>query len=89
MVHRLYADEHFPLQVVVALRQLGHDVLTTQDSGHAGQAVSDPAILTFATSQQRPSPSQAELVAHSPPSRHSTAAFSKGLRKNAEAASDW
>jgi hypothetical protein len=47
VVHRLYADENFPLQVVVALRQLGHDVLTIQDSGHAGQAVSDPAILTF------------------------------------------
>ncbi len=24
MVHRLYADENFPLQVVVALRQRGH-----------------------------------------------------------------
>jgi len=53
VVHRLYADENFPLQVVVALRQLGHDVLTVQDSGHAGQAVSDLAILTFANSQQR------------------------------------
>ena len=30
---RLYADENFPLPVVEELRQLGHDVLTIQESG--------------------------------------------------------
>lgn len=30
---RLYADENFPFPVVVCLRALGHDVLTTNDAG--------------------------------------------------------
>ena len=30
---RLYADENFALPVVLALRRLGHDVLTTHDAG--------------------------------------------------------
>ena len=53
MTHRFYADENFPLQTVQVLRQLGHDVLTVKDSGHAGKAVTDLEILAFATSQQR------------------------------------
>ena len=50
---RLYADENFPLQVVERLRQLGHEVLTVQDDGCAGQAITDPAILARATEQGR------------------------------------
>jgi predicted nuclease of predicted toxin-antitoxin system len=53
VTHRFYADENFPLQTVQVLRQLGHDVLTVKDSGHAGKAVTDLEILAFATSQQR------------------------------------
>lgn len=34
-----YANENFPLPVVEALRQLGHDLLTTYESGKASQAV--------------------------------------------------
>jgi hypothetical protein len=49
----LYADEDFSLPVVENLRQLGHDVLTAQDAGQAGQGVSDASVLAFATSQQR------------------------------------
>ena len=33
---RLYANENFPYQVVIALRALGHDVLTVQEAGNAG-----------------------------------------------------
>ena len=29
MIARLYANENFPLPVVFALRELGHDVLTS------------------------------------------------------------
>jgi hypothetical protein len=43
---QLYADEDFPYPVVVELRRLGHDVLTTQEDGRAGMA--DPGILTRA-----------------------------------------
>ena len=50
---RLYANENLPLSVVAALRQLGHDVLTTMESGKAGQAIADDAVLAFATTEQR------------------------------------
>ncbi|MCL4254309.1 MAG: DUF5615 family PIN-like protein [Anaerolineae bacterium] len=49
----LYADENFPMPVVMVLRQLGHDVLTTLESGKAGQAIPDEDVLTFATENQR------------------------------------
>jgi predicted nuclease of predicted toxin-antitoxin system len=44
---RLYADEQFPRPVVELLRELGHDVLTVQESGNAG--FTDPRVLKFAT----------------------------------------
>lgn len=50
---RLYANENFPRQVVERLRELGHDVLTTQEGGRAGQSVPDPDALAFATQAQR------------------------------------
>jgi hypothetical protein len=50
---RLYANENFPLPVVENLRQLGHDVLTVQETGTAGQAWPDEAVLSFALSQDR------------------------------------
>jgi hypothetical protein len=34
MTARLYSNENFPLPAVEALRQLGHDVLTTRDVGY-------------------------------------------------------
>ncbi len=48
-----YADENFPLPVVEALRELGHKVLTTYESGKAGQAISDEDILAFAIGESR------------------------------------
>src|SRR5256885_15422954 len=42
----LYADEDFDLPVVVILRTLGHDVLTTQEDGRSGAP--DPDILARA-----------------------------------------
>ena len=45
---KIYTNENFPQRVVEALRQLGHDVLTTKESGKAGQAISDKDVLTFA-----------------------------------------
>ena len=50
---RLYANENFPLPIVDELRRLGHDVLTTQDTGRAEQAVPDEEVLEFAVSQKR------------------------------------
>lgn len=50
---RLYADENFPLPVVQELRRLGHDVLTTQEAGKAGQSESDEVVLRFASAEGR------------------------------------
>lgn len=50
---RLYANENFPLPVVEELRRLGHDVLTIQETGKAGQAVSDETVLASARAEGR------------------------------------
>lgn len=50
---KLYANENFPLRVVMALRDLGYDVLTTQDAGNANQGISDESVLAFANQQNR------------------------------------
>jgi hypothetical protein len=50
---RLYANENLPLPVVEELRRLGHDVLTTYESGQAGQATPDEDVLAFAVAEGR------------------------------------
>jgi len=48
---RLYADEQFPFPVVALLRNFGHDALTIQEAGNAGD--DDPEVLAFATNNDR------------------------------------
>ena len=50
---RLYANENFPLPVVEALRRLGHDVLTIEDSGKGGQRLPDEEVLDYAIGETR------------------------------------
>ncbi len=50
---KLYANENIPLRLVLELRSIGHDVMTTFESGKAGQAIPDDAVLEFATLQRR------------------------------------
>jgi len=50
---RLYSNENFPLKVVKRLRELGHDVLTSQEAKQANQSVPDEDVLAFATKQNR------------------------------------
>ncbi len=50
---RVYANENFPFPVVEELRRLGHDVLTTHESGRAGQRFSDDDVLAFAVGEKR------------------------------------
>jgi uncharacterized protein with PIN domain len=50
---RLYSNENFPLQVVQALRLLGHDVLTSLEAGKANQSTPDEEVLEFTTEQGR------------------------------------
>ncbi len=48
-----YADENFPREVVEALRDLGHDVLTALEAGQANQAIPDEAVIEFAGERDR------------------------------------
>jgi hypothetical protein len=50
---RLYADEHSPLKLTMALRALGHDRLTVQKAGNADQRVSDESVLAYMTEDKR------------------------------------
>ena len=52
MAH-IYANENFPFPVVDELRRLGHDVLTTYESGRAGQRFPDDDMLAFAVNEKR------------------------------------
>ena len=40
-----YADENFPLMVVVELRNLKHDVLTAFEDGQANQKIPDDKVV--------------------------------------------
>lgn len=53
MIARLYSNENFPLPAVIALRQMGHDVLTSLDAGKANEAIPDEAVLSFVIEQKR------------------------------------
>lgn len=45
---RLYSDEDFPGPATRRLRELGHDVLTVREAGHADRQMPDRAVLEFA-----------------------------------------
>lgn len=53
MTARLYSNENFPLPVVAALRERGHDVLASLDAGKANDAIPDEEVLRFASADQR------------------------------------
>ncbi len=53
MRKKLYSNENFPIPVVEELRELGHDVLTIQETGMALQAFSDEQVLKFAIEKDR------------------------------------
>jgi len=52
-VTAFYADENFPLEVVEALRRMGHDVLTAYEAGQANRAVPDESVIEFASERDR------------------------------------
>jgi hypothetical protein len=52
-VAALYSNENYPFQTVEALRRFGHDVMTVQEAGNAGIALSDEAVLDFAFEHKR------------------------------------
>jgi hypothetical protein len=52
-VASFYADEKFRYAVVEELRRLGHDVLTCQEAGRAGQGIDDDTVLDDARDMRR------------------------------------
>jgi Domain of unknown function (DUF5615) len=50
---RFYSNENIPLQVVLRLRELGHDVLTSFEAGNANIAMPDEEVLAFASAEGR------------------------------------
>jgi hypothetical protein len=50
---RLYSNENVALPIVKALRDLGHDVLTSLEAGKANQRIPDSEVLRFANEQGR------------------------------------
>jgi predicted nuclease of predicted toxin-antitoxin system len=52
-MEKLYANENFPRPVVLELRRLGYDILTSQEAGRANQKVSDDNVFAYALSEQR------------------------------------
>lgn len=48
-----YADENFPLDVVIELRKLGNDVLTALEDGRANQRIEDEKVLQRAIELNR------------------------------------
>lgn len=50
---RFYSNENFPLPVADELRNLGHNVLTIQQTGHSGQSLPDETVLAFARAEER------------------------------------
>ncbi|MBX9601342.1 MAG: DUF5615 family PIN-like protein [Bryobacteraceae bacterium] len=50
---RFYTNENIELQIVQALRALGHDVLTSFEAGNANRSVDDDDVLSFAVEQNR------------------------------------
>lgn len=50
---RLYSNENFPVPAVEALRELGHDVLTSHDAGRSNRKIPDEEVSEYSTSQDR------------------------------------
>jgi len=53
MTFRFYANENLPAELVITLRRLWHDVLTSYEAGNANQGIPDEQVLTTATADNR------------------------------------
>ena len=51
--HKFYSNECVPLPVVTALRDLGHDVLTTREAGKDNRGIQDESVLGYAIRTKR------------------------------------
>ena len=50
---RLYSNENLAIDLVEALRQFNHDILSSYDAGQANQGIPDDEVLKYATLNDR------------------------------------
>ncbi|MBD2310779.1 DUF5615 family PIN-like protein [Desertifilum sp. FACHB-1129] len=50
---KFYSNENLPMDIVMELRRLGYDVLTSYDARQANKSIPDRDVLIFATQQER------------------------------------
>lgn len=50
---RLYANENFPVETVLILRNLGYDILSTHESGQSNLKIPDEEVLAYAIAEKR------------------------------------
>ena len=50
---RLYSNENLAIDLVEALRQFNHDILSSYDAGQANQGIPDDEVLDYATLNDR------------------------------------
>ena len=50
---KLYSNENFDLQVVGHLRDMGFDVLTSNEAGNSNRRYPDDSVITFAIAEGR------------------------------------
>ncbi len=50
---RLYSNENLAIDLVEALRQFNHDILSSYDAGQANQGIPDDQVLDYATLNDR------------------------------------
>jgi hypothetical protein len=53
IIPRFYADENFPLAMVLIFRRRGYDVLTSYEANQANRGLPDLEVLKFATTLGR------------------------------------
>jgi len=49
----LYSNENFPFDMVLCLRELNYNVLTSNEAGQANPGIPDQDVLAFATKENR------------------------------------
>lgn len=50
---KLYANENFPVETVLILKNLGYDILSTHDAGQSNLKIPDEEVLAFAIAEGR------------------------------------
>jgi hypothetical protein len=50
---KFYSNENFRLSIILELRKLGNDVLTSLEAGNANKSIPDNEVLSFSSKEWR------------------------------------